>query len=230
MNLKPIARWTGAAYLSLAVTGAMSFLVIRSQLYVAGDPTATLANLTEKPVLAQFGVFAEVLVVLAQALAALGFFTLFHRDRPAAAFGVAGFGLANALAVLGSAAFLTTALAVATDPTLAPGGDVAATVGLLYTLSGASWAVGNIFFGLWLVPMGWFAISTGRMPRVLGWALVVGGVAYVVSALLAVAGPSFTGWVNVLALAATVGELWIIGYLFVRGIRPAVLSSTTVSV
>lgn len=231
MNLKPIARLTGAAYLGLAVTGAVSFLAVRSQLYVPGDPAATLGHLIEQNSLAQFGLIAESLVVVTQALAALGFFALFRRDRPTAAFGVASFGLANALAILVSVAFNATALAVVAEPALAPAGDVAATVGLLYALSGACWTVGNIFFGLWLIPMGWFAVSTGRLPRVLGWVLMVGGVGYVLSALIGVGAPELASTTDaVLPLAASVGEFWMLGYLLAFGIRPVVNSSTTTAV
>jgi hypothetical protein len=222
MNLKPIARWTGAAYLGIAVTGAVSFLAVRSQIYVPGDPAATLGHLTEQHGLAQFGLIAESLVVVTQALAALGFFALFRNDRPVAAFGVASFGMANALAILVSVAFNATALAVVAEPALAPAGDTAATVGLLYALSGACWMVGNIFFGLWLIPMGWFAASTRRFPRVLGWVLMVGGVGYVLSALIGVGAPDLASTADaVLPLAASVGEFWMLGYLLIFGIRPA---------
>jgi len=230
MNLKPIARWTGAAYLVLAIAGGFSFVGARGQLYVAADPAATLANLTAHHDLAVIGLLAEVITVIAQALAALGFYALMRRDHPTAAFGVAAFGLANAIAIMMSAAFNATALAVVTDPAIAAGGDAAATVGLLYALSGACWTVGNIFFGLWLIPMGWFAISTRRIPRVLGWILIAGGIGYLLGAIVGVVAPELSSTLgNALPLPATVGELWIIGYLLIRGIRPSVTSSTQVA-
>lgn len=222
MNLTPIARWTGAAYLTLAIAGGFTWLGARGQLFVAGDPAATLERLTENPGLAQLGLAADVLTVVAQALAALGFFALIRRDRPVAALGVAAFGLANALTILMGAVFNLTALAVVTQPSLAPGGDAAATVGLLYTLSGAAWTIGNVFFGLWLIPMGWFAISTLRLPRMLGWFLVAGGVGYVLAAFVGVIAPALAPTLgNALPLPATVGELWMVGYLLSLGIRPA---------
>jgi len=226
MRITTIARLTGAAYLALAVTGALGFLVIRSALLVPGDPAATLQNLTEQSALAHGGVALEVLIVITQALAAWGFYALFRRDHPLAAFGVAVFGMANAAAILTSAAFMSTALAVVADPSLAPGGDAAATVGLLYALSSACWTVGGVFFGLWLIPMGWFILATRRMPIVLGWLLVIGGVGYVLGAVLTVAAPQLVTVANALAMPASIGEFWMIGYLLIRGIRP---SSTGVS-
>jgi hypothetical protein len=219
-HLVTIARRTGVAYLGLALTGLLGHLVLTPRVIVPGDPAATLARLQETPLLAQLALVTELLIVLTQALAAWGFFALFRRDHLVAAFGVAAFGLGNALAILGSAGFLATAMAVSGDPALAPGRDAAATVGLLAGLSGAAWQVGALFFGLWLVPMGVFALSTGRMPRVLGWALIVGGIGYVLSALLVVV-PALAPLGEALALLATVGELWIVGYLLSVGIRPA---------
>lgn len=227
MNTLTTARLTGAAYLALAVTGVIGFVGIRSAIYVVGDPAATLENLTTQSALAHAGVAVELLIVIAQALAALGFYALLRHDRPAAAFGVAAFGMANAAAILSSALFMSTALSVAGDTSIAPGGDAAATVGLLYTLSQACWGVGGVFFGLWLVPMGWFALSTRRMPRVLGWILVAGGIGYVLGALVSVIAPELVTLSLVLPLPATVGEFWILGYLLIVGLRPAVVPSLT---
>jgi hypothetical protein len=227
MNSTTTARLTGAAYLALAVAGAVGFLGIRPALSVPGDGAATLQRLVAQSALAHTGVALEVIVVIAQALAALGFYALMHRDRPTAAFGVAAFGMANAVAILTSAVFIGAALTLAGDT--AEG--TAATVSLLYLLSAGCWSIGGVFFGLWLIPMGWFVLSTRRMPVVLGWALIVGGIGYVLGTLLTVAVPDAGPIADALSSLATIGELWMVGYLLVRGIRqPAVISSTAVTV
>ena len=79
------ARETGLAYLGLAVTGLLGFLLIRSQLFVADDPQATLANLTEHETLARLGVALELGVVLTQALVAVWFYRLFRSVSSVAA-------------------------------------------------------------------------------------------------------------------------------------------------
>lgn len=218
-SLTATARWTGAAYLGVAVTGMIGHLVLTTQITAPGDPDAALGRLRDDPGLAQLAIVFELLIVVTQALAAWGFYALFRRDHPTAAFGVAAFGLANAVAILGSAGFLSTSLAVASDPTLAPDGDAAATVALLHGLSAAAWEGGAVFFGLWLLPMGAFALATGRMPRALGWALIVGGVGYVLGTLLG-AWAALAPVREALAYLATVGELWMVGYLLFVGIRP----------
>jgi hypothetical protein len=209
------ARMTGLLYLGLAITGALGFLLIRSQLFSADDASATLANLVKHEPLARTGVAFELLIVVTQALAAVWFYRLFRTANPLAAGGIAAFGLVNAIAILVSAALLATAVEVALDPV----GDAAATVQLLYLVSGNLWGVGALFFGLWLIPMGWCVLSSGWMPRALGWILVVGGIGYLLSAFVRYLAPDAPVVAEALAYPATVGELWMIGYLLIRGVR-----------
>ncbi|MCB2412055.1 DUF4386 domain-containing protein [Demequina sp. TTPB684] len=216
------ARAAGAWYLGLAITGMLGFLVLRPQVTDADSPAATLANLTDHAAQAHLLVLLEMSIVVTQALAAVFFFKLFRPLNPTAAYATATFGMVNAVAIMASGAFMATANAVAADPHLAPGGDAAGTVGLLYELSASSWGMGNLFFGLWLIPMGWVALTSGRFPRVMGWILVVGGVGYVLSGLAAYGIADAPSAVTEgLAFPATVGEFWMIGYLLVKGIRPA---------
>ena len=113
-----------------------------------------------------------------------------------------------------------TALTVALDPALAPGGDAAATAQLMYEMSGAFWGVGALFFGLWLIPMGYLVLASEWMPRPLGWILIGGGVGYILSAFVIYLVPDAPGSVELaLTMPATVGEFWMIGYLLIKGVR-----------
>ena len=213
--LKHLARMTGLLYLGLAVTGGLGFLLIRPRLFVAGDGAATLAHLIEHEGLARAGVALELLVVLTQALAAVWFYRLFRPVDSVAAGSIAAFGLVNAVAILSSAALLATAVAVAVDPV----GDAAANVQLMYLVSGNLWTAGGLFFGLWLIPMGWCVLRSGWMPRALGWVLIGGGVGYVLSTFVAYLVPQAGAVADVLVLPASVGEFWMVGYLIFRGVR-----------
>jgi hypothetical protein len=212
------ALGTGLAYLGVALTGMAGFLLIRAQLLVPGDAAATAANLVGHEGLARLGVAADLALVLTQAIAAVYFLALFRPVHRVAAAAVAAFGLVNSVVVLVGTTFTATALEVALRGAAMPGGDAAATALLLYDLNGAAWSVGGLFFGLWLMPMGWLARRSATMPDALGWILMVGGVGYVLSAFAAHLFPALPAAVaGVLVIPATVGEFWMIGYLLLRG-------------
>lgn len=213
------ARQTGLWYLGLAITGLVGFLLIRNQLYVADDAQATLANLVEQESLARLGVVAELGVVLTQAMVAVWFYRLFRSVSSVAAGALAAFGFVNAVAILVSAATLATALEVSGDASLAVAGSAATTAQLMYVVSGHLWAVGGLFFGLWLMPMGWLVLRSGWLPRPLGWTLIAGGVGYVLGTLVTYLLPGADVLATLLPLPATVGEFWIMGYLIFRGVR-----------
>jgi hypothetical protein len=206
-------------YLGLAVAGLVGFLFVRGELYVADDPSATLANLVDQASLARLGIAADLTLVLTQALAAMWFYKLFRRYHSFAAGSIAAFGMVNAAAILVATAFSVTALVVAGDATLAPSGDQAATVQLLYELSGAVWSVAGLFFGLWLIPMGYVVVNSRVMPAALGWVLMIGGVGYVILTYLTLVVPDVAAAIDVLVMPATVGEFWMIGYLLTFGVR-----------
>lgn len=137
------ARAAGAWYLGLAVTGMLGFLLLRPSLIDADDPTATLANLTDHASQAHLLVLLEMAIVVTQALAAVFFYKLFRPLNTTAAYATATFGMVNAVAIMASGAFMATANSVAANPSLAPGGDAAGTVALLYELSASSWGHGQ---------------------------------------------------------------------------------------
>jgi hypothetical protein len=189
-------------------------------IHVDGDPAATLANLIDRASLARAGLALELALVVTQALAAVWFYKLFRSVNGNAAWALAVFGMVNAVVIMASAGFMATALAVSSDFGLAPGGDAAGTVQLMYQLSSDSWGVGSLFFGLWLIPMGYIATSSGLMPKWLGRILVIGGVGYVLSAFVRYGVADAPAWlVEGLPLPATIGEFWMIGYLLLNGIR-----------
>jgi hypothetical protein len=208
--------FTGLFYLGLAVTGALGFLMIRPDLFAQGDPAKTLANLVERESLARVGIALELGIVLFQALAALWFARLFREVDAIAAGALALFGMVNAIVILASAALLRSALAIAlgstgADPWMAH---------FVYVLSGSFWQVGSLFFGLWLMPMGWLVLKSGFGHRALGWILILGGVGYVLSVFVAVLLPKAAAWSSYLSIPATVGEFWMIILLVWRGLRP----------
>ncbi|GID92327.1 DUF4386 domain-containing protein [Amorphoplanes digitatis] len=214
-GLNRTARITGLFYLGNAITSVLGFIVIRPRLFDADDPTATMANLVAHDSPARWGIALYLGMVVTQTLAAAWFYRLFRTVDSFAASGIAAFGLVNAVVGVMSTALLATAVEVAADPV----GDPVATVQVLHLLNENLWGVGALFFGLWLIPMGWCVLRSGWMPSALGRLLVGGGAGYVLSAFVAYLAPGAQVLAEALTYPASVGELWMVGYLLIRGVR-----------
>ena len=217
LDQRIIQRATGVAYAGMLPGAIGGFLFLRPQLFSPESATATVANLRDGADMAALALGAMMSVIVAQAVAALGFFALFRERNPGAAFGVAGFGLVNAAAILVGAAASWTALQVATGPTAD-----ADLVQALMVFDGLCWKLGGLFFGLWLIPMGWAVHGDPRFAarRALGSLLIGGGVGYVVGTALAlVPAAAALGLPDMLALPATLAEFWMIGALLLTPAR-----------
>jgi hypothetical protein len=80
--------------------------------------------------------------------------------------------------------------------------------------------IAQIFFGLWLVPLGHLAYKSGWFPRALGVLLVVGGVCYLVGMLAALLVSDSGQKINTfVAIPSAIAEVSIVVYLLVIGVR-----------
>jgi Domain of unknown function (DUF4386) len=215
-----LARLTGAAYAAMIPGGIFGFLYARGVLVHPTDPAGTLASVLAHADLARLSIAATTTVILAQAVAAIGFFALFRRTSPVAASGIMAFGLVNAAAIVAATAAAFTGLHVAELP-----GDIAARgdiVHALYVFEGKAWDIGGLFFGLWLVPMGFAVRRSGffHAGGVLGAILVVGGFGYIASPFLALVPAAVErGFNGMVTIPATIGEFWTMGALLLVGVR-----------
>ncbi len=222
-TIRRTARITGLAYLGLAISGLLGYLLIRHQLHAPGDAAGTAANLVARQGLARLGVITDLAMVLTQAVTAVWFWKLFRPVHPVAAGSIAAFGLVNCALIMVAVTFSATALQVALRAHPTAAGQAL----LLYDLNGAALNLAAVFFGLWLIPMGWLAVRSGYMPRPLGWLLVGGGAGYLVSVVTGILLPGAPGIAYALTVPATAGELWMVAYLLARGVSGKAAVPTT---
>jgi hypothetical protein len=76
----------------------------------------------------------------------------------------------------------------------------------------------TIFWGLWMMPLGWLSWRSGLVPKAIGFGLVAGGVGYLSGFVLPVLGvdapPAVAG---ALTLVTLVSEFAFMGWLIARG-------------
>ena len=213
------ARLAGVWYLLLAVSGIFGFMVFHPQIYVTDDPQKTLNNLINLGSVSRMRLVFELIIIVSQALAAVWFYKLFSGINKWAASTIAIWGTVNSAVIMISAIAMSSAIDIAhaSFPTLQ---EKTILIQLLGKIISNTWSIGGLFFGLWLIPMGYIIISSGRMPVWLGRTLILGGIGYLLQTFANCLGVQST-YLEMLVMPATIGELWMIGYLLMYGIRPA---------
>lgn len=212
------ARFTGVWYLVLAISGVLGFMIFHPQIFVSDDPRKTLTNLTNLESIARIRLLFELVIVVSQALAAVWFYKLFREIDEWAAWTVGIWGMMNSAAIMISAISMSSAIEIAKSSTQTYQEKIVL-IQLLNSLISNAWGVGTLFFGLWLIPMGYIIVSSKRMPIWLGRILIIGGIVYLISPFIKYIGID-NPLLEFLVIPATIGEFWMIGYLLIYGIRP----------
>jgi hypothetical protein len=82
----------------------------------------------------------------------------------------------------------------------------------------------QVFFGLWLVPLGYLAYKSGLFPKWLGILLIVGGLCYVLDLLAAFLVPGVSKDIHAfVVIPSAVAEISMVLYLLVVGVRTALV-------
>jgi hypothetical protein len=220
---KRIARIAGLLYLVVGVFGGFAVGYVSPMLYVAGDAAATTAKVVANANLVRIGVMADLLQATVFIFLALTLFLLLSRvHRSAATAMVVLVAIATTIMCLDKV-FQFAALRVATDPSYATAFGAAgsnALVLLLLDIHNYGFLIAQIFFGLWLVPLGYLVYRSGMFPRALGVVLVVAGASYIVDMLVAFMSPDLSAAIHgFLAAPPAIAEVWMLGYLLIFGVR-----------
>ncbi|GIG61685.1 hypothetical protein Lfu02_60570 [Longispora fulva] len=214
-----LARIAGLLYLVVGVCGGFAFYT-RGEVYVPGDAAATARNVAAHAGLVRAGFVADLVqatffVFLAMALYVL----LRHVHRDAARAMVTFVAIAVAMMCL-NMVHQFAGLLIATDPgyAAAPGSD--RLVLLMLDLQYHGFLIAQIFFGLWLLPLGYLVYTSRLFPRALGVLLVAGCAGYLVDTFTRFAAPDLGAAVGPFVVApAAVAEIAMVGWLLVRGVR-----------
>ncbi|TXD80708.1 DUF4386 domain-containing protein [Subsaximicrobium wynnwilliamsii] len=215
-ELVATARTAGVLYLAMAVSGILGFLIFHPQVFDSEDSQKTLTKLIDLESLARTRLLFEFAIVVSQAITAVWFYKLFRHINEWAAWTVGIWGMINSIAIMISAISMGSAIEIASSSQNVE--DKLILIELLSSLITNSWGVGGLFFGLWLIPLGYIITSSKKMPVWLGRTLIIGGIGYLLSTVANYVGIK-SPVIDYLTIPATIGEFWMIGYLLIYGIR-----------
>jgi hypothetical protein len=224
---KRLARIAGLLYLVVGLLGAFAFAAVYSTMYVAGDAAATASNLVANAGLVRIGVAADLIQVTFWVFLSLTLYALLRHVNAYAARAMVVLVVIGASISFFNILFEFQGMRVATDPTyiaaLGAAGSNALAM-LMLDLQHYGYYIAGIFFGLWLVPLGYLAFKSNMFPKALGIVLVVGGVGYLFDTLAAFVAPELTATIHPLAaLLGIVAEVSLLAYLLVKGVRSPIV-------
>jgi hypothetical protein len=99
---------------------------------------------------------------------------------------------------------------------------------LFIHLDAQAGVVSEIFWGLWLLPLGWLVSRSGFLPRLLGIWLTINGLAYVLLSATEVLMPQYLEMVSTMTRPILLGEVVFTLWLLIVGARmkPAPAAAT----
>ncbi|HEY8719070.1 DUF4386 domain-containing protein [Pengzhenrongella sp.] len=218
-----LARITGILYLIVAVFGGFAEFFARATVYVPGDATATAANVVANSELVRIGFVADLVQTTVFLFVGFAFYLLLgHVNRNVARTMVIFVALSVAIQSL-NLLHQFMALLVATSETYqaALGSDASdALVLLMLDMHHYGYLIAQMFFGLWLLPLGYLVYRSGIFPRALGVLLAIGCAGYLVDMLAKFLVPEVAATLSpFVTMPAAVAELAMVGWLLVKGVR-----------
>lgn len=177
-QLRRVARLAGASYLSMFVLAIAANFVVLEGLVVEGDPLATTANIADSPGLMRAGILAFLVIVLLDITLASALRVVFRSVNRHLSTVMAWFRLVYSVMLGLAVVFLVQALVAATASPSSVDAQAVQTMQAIDSFQ-TIWMLGLSLFGVHLVLLGVLVAASGFAPRVLGFVLVIAGLAYV---------------------------------------------------
>jgi hypothetical protein len=222
-SAKALARMAGLLYLIVAVCGGFSELYVRASVGVPGDAAATADNISASATLFRIGALTDLVNVACFLALAL---VLYGLLKPVSANAAVAMLVLNAVSVAVMTANMPNhlgALRAATSEEYAGAFGAASPDALAMVfldLHSYGYLVAGIFFGLWLLPLGYLLFRSRSVPRALGALVMVGSFGYVADAITNVLFPTVGATLTpVLVLPSVLAEVSLILWLLTKGLN-----------
>jgi Domain of unknown function (DUF4386) len=211
------ARVAGFLYLIANLFAPFTLLYLPSRFIVSGDAAGTASNIMASESLFRFGIVLNLFTFIGQIFLVLALYQLLNVvSKNIASLMVIFSLLAVPIAMLNE----LTQLAVlqllngADYLKVFPTDQLQALAYLFLRLHGQGLNIAQIFWGLWLFPMGYLVFKSGFLPRVLGILLMIACFGYVIQSFAA-----FLGYNVSLIFLTSWGELLLLFWLLIKGVN-----------
>lgn len=219
---KSTARIAGVLYLLLVITGVFAHLVVRDRIYEPGNAVATVENIVANSTLFRLAVVADILMATVFVFLGIVLYMLLKDVDRKSATAMVVFVSVGAGMILVTLIFHYASLLVATDTAYATALGVEgseALVLLLLDMHHYGYLLAGIFFGLWLLPLGYLAYKSTYFPRALGILLMIASGSWIVDTLMRFIAPDLGEVFHFILTLPTFAEFVMLLYLLIKGVR-----------
>ncbi|MGU3373733.1 DUF4386 domain-containing protein [Chryseobacterium sp. M5A1_1a] len=218
------ARLAGFIYLVVIITGFFSLMYVPSQLIVWEDPTLTFHNISSSVSLFRLGIASSMLCYIAFALLPLVLYQLFKSVNENAARVMVIFAIISvpiSFINLQSKFSVLTIIEGADYLKVFDAKQLEAQVMLLLSNYNKGILIVQIFWGLWLFPLGYLVYTSGFLPKVLGVFLILGCFGYIINVFCRTILPHFSEYAisGYITLPASIGEIGLCLWLLAVGVK-----------
>jgi hypothetical protein len=225
-------RVAGFLYL-LLLAAPLRLIYIPSTLFVSGNATATANNIAAHETLFRLGIVGDLFTGTMTIFLTLALYRLFKGVDQ---------NLAVLVVILGSLMvcpiyFVNTLNDVAALM-LARGADFLsvfegpqrdALAMLFLRLHHHGVLANQVFWGLWLLPLGILVYRSRFLPRFLGVWLIINGLAYLITSFTGLLFPQYENTVSNITFPALLGEMAFMLWLMIKGAKPQPLDGAGLS-
>ena len=231
-STKNPGRFAGLLYVLTSMVGFFAMGYVPSKLMVHGNAAATAGNIAASEMLFRLGIAGELIGQAAFIFVALALYDLLKGvSRRHASLMVILIVVSIPIALVNELNSIAALVLVRGAEFLAvfekPQRDALAM--LFLTLHHHGFVVAEIFWGLWLFPLGLLVYRSRFLPRFLGVWLALAGIAWVLLSLTGILMPQYQNKVDTYSQPAFIGEIVFMLWLAIKGAQPPALDATASS-
>jgi Domain of unknown function (DUF4386) len=222
-------RLVGLLYLLVSIAGFFALIYVPGKLIVLGDATATAGNIVASETLFRAGILCNVISEILFMGVVLALYDLFKAVNQRQASLMLGLLVVSVPIVLLNELNAIAALILVRGADFLALFDQAqrnALAMLFLNLHNQGFVIAEIFWGLWLFPLGLLVWRSGFVPRVLGILLMLNCLSYVVNSCTSLLLPQYRGIVSQWMKPLGFGELIFMFWLLVVGAKPRVVGGS----
>jgi hypothetical protein len=220
-------RFVGLLYVLVSIPGAFALAYVPNKLIVTGNATATASNIIASETLFRAGIACNILSEILFMWVALALYDLLKGVNQRQA------SLMFGLLIVSIPITLLNELNAIAALLLARGADFLSTFDkshrdalamLFLNLHDHGFGISEIFWGLWLLPLGLLVYRSGFFPRILGVLLILRCFSYVVQSFTFFLVPYYGHMVHQWMRPLRFGELLFMFWLLIVGAKPQPLT------